>query len=194
MFSGTAETAGTALTRAGAKVGDDIYVSGTLGDAAYALAVLQGRAALDGTELARVRERLELPEPRVGLGERLRGVATAAIDISDGLIGDLGHVLAQSRVGATLDLGLIPRSPTLAALLERGNRDLGLACMLSGGDDYELCFTTPPSARELLAAIARDVGVPLARVGSVTAATSLVVRDEKGVPLHTLSPSFDHFA
>jgi len=185
--------AGTALTRAGAKAGDDIYVSGMLGDAALALAVLQGKAALGDADFANVRARLETPEPRVALGERLRGVASAAIDISDGLTGDLSHILDRSGVGAVIDLALIPRSRMLAALIEGGGGEPGLACLLAGGDDYELCFTAAASSRDALAAIARDVDVPLARIGSVTAAAGLVVRDERGAPLASLPRSFDHF-
>lgn len=186
--------AGTALGRAGANAGDDIYVSGTLGDAALALAVLQGRATQGKESLSHTRERLELPEPRVGLGQRLRGVATSAIDISDGLTGDLGHVLARSNVGATIELASIPRSPSLAEQIDRGDRELGLACLLAGGDDYELCFTAPPSARDVLAAIAPDVGVPLRRIGTVTEGAGLTVHDERGAPLPTLPQAFDHFA
>jgi thiamine-monophosphate kinase len=185
--------AGKALTRAGAKAGDDIYVSGTLGDAALALAVLQGKAKLGGVELAQARSRLETPEPRVALGEVLRGVATAAIDISDGLTGDLQHILDQSRVGAALDVALIPRSPMLARLIDGAGREVGLACLLAGGDDYELCFTAATPARDVISAIARDSGVPLARIGTVTGNPGLVVRDERGAPMAALPMSFDHF-
>jgi len=185
--------AGTALTRGGARVDDDIYVSGTLGDAALALAVLQGRATLAGTDFAAARARLETPEPRVALGERLRGTASAAIDISDGLTGDLAHILERSGVGAAIEMARIPRTPPLAALVEGNGRELGLACLLAGGDDYELCFTAAASARDAIATIAHDVGVPLARIGSVTARTGLVVRDERGAPLAPLPRSFDHF-
>ena len=185
--------AGTAITRAGAAPGDDIFVSGTLGDAALALAVLQRRATLGSADFARARSRLETPEPRVALGARLRGVATAAIDISDGLTGDLAHILERSCAGAVIDLASIPRSIPLAALIDGEERDLGLACLLAGGDDYELCFTAPPSSREAIAAIARDGDVPLARIGQVTAGTGLVVRDERGAPLAKLPRSFDHF-
>jgi thiamine-monophosphate kinase len=181
----------TALTRAGAVPGDDIYVSGALGDAALALAVLQGRATLGAADFAQARARLETPEPRVALGEFLRAVATAAIDISDGLTGDLQHILDQSRVGATLDVASIPCSPSLAKLIGGDGRGLGLACLLAGGDDYELCFTAAPSARERVAAI--DAGVPLARIGTVTGSPGLVVRDEHGVPMVALPVSFDHF-
>lgn len=184
---------GTALTRAQAKPGDDVYVSGTLGDAALALATLQGRARLEPSDLATARSRLETPEPRVALGERLRGVASAAIDLSDGLTGDLGHILDQSRAGATVEVALIPRSRPLAVLIDGDARNLGLACLLAGGDDYELCFTAAPKLREAISAIARDVGVPLARVGTVTEGEGLIVRDERGEPLPSLPRSFDHF-
>src|SRR4029079_5754713 len=100
--------AGCALLRSGARVGDDVYVSGLLGDAALALAALTGRAALDGDALAAARERLETPTPRIALGIALRGVATAALDVSDGLTGDLGHILEQSGVGARIDLAAVP--------------------------------------------------------------------------------------
>jgi thiamine-monophosphate kinase len=186
--------ADAALTRAGARPGDDIYVSGSLGDAALALAVLQGRAALGVADFALARARLETPEPRVALGERLRGVATAAIDISDGLTGDLRHILDPSGAGATIDVALIPRSAPLAALIDGAGRDLALACLLAGGDDYELCFMAAPASRDLVAGIARDLGVPLTRIGYVSSGSGLVVRDERGAPLATLPRSFDHFA
>jgi thiamine-monophosphate kinase len=186
--------AGTAITRAGAVVGDDVYVSGTLGDAALALAVLQRRATLGGAGFPEGRVRLEMPEPRVALGCRLRGVATAALDVSDGLTGDLKHILDASRVGATIDVARIPRAPALDALLGGAQRDVALACLLAGGDDYELCFTAPPSARAAMSDIARGAGVAVTRIGSVTALPGLVVRDEAGAPMSPLPRAFDHFA
>ncbi len=185
--------AGTALTRAGAKVGDEVHVSGELGDAALALAALQHRLTLDAEPMRRARARLETPEPRVELGQRLRGVATSAIDISDGLTGDLAHVLARSGVGATIELAAIPRSPATASLLAGPHRGAGLAILLAGGDDYELCFTAPPAARDALARISKDLGVPLTRIGTVTTGEELVVRDEDGERLTTLPRAFDHF-
>jgi thiamine-monophosphate kinase len=120
-------------------------------------------------------------------------VASAAIDVSDGLTGDLRHIVDRSGVGAAIDVALIPRSMQLATLIDGAGRDLGLACLLAGGDDYELCFMAAPSSREALAAIARDLDVPLTRIGRVTAGAGLVVRDERGMPLATLPRSFDHF-
>lgn len=184
---------GAAITRGGARAGDDILVSGRLGDAALALAALQGHVALDGEALAALRQRLEWPEPRVALGERLRGVASAGLDVSDGLTGDLGHVLAASRVGAIVELPLVPRAPALDALLGTALRPLALQCLLAGGDDYELCFTAPPSARPRLAALAQELGLPLTRIGSITAEPGLRIRDETGALLPDLPRAFDHF-
>ncbi len=185
---------GLALTRAGAKPGDDVYVSGALGDAALALAMLTGRAALDGDALAATRERLETPTPRIALGIALRGVATAALDVSDGLTGDLGHILEQSAVGATIDLAAVPRSQALDRLLAGAERSIALDCLLAGGDDYELCFTAPRDAAARVAAIAAEIGVALTRIGTITAAPGLTVRDERGAALPALPRAFDHFA
>jgi thiamine-monophosphate kinase len=185
--------AGTALTRAGARVGDDILVSGRLGDAALALAALDGRCALDAATLAALRARLEWPEPRVVLGQELRGVASAALDVSDGLTGDLSHILETSGVGAAIDLARIPCAPALALRLTTGERPLALDCLLAGGDDYELCFTAPPAARPRLGAIAGELSLPLTRIGAITAAPGLHVRDEHGVEMTGLPRAFDHF-
>jgi thiamine-monophosphate kinase len=186
--------AGAALRRDGAHPGDDIYVSGTLGDAALAVAVLDGRTAVDAGAVEAARMRLERPQPRVVLGVALRGVASAAIDVSDGLTGDLSHVLDRSKVGAAVDLAAVPCSPALAAKLAGAERALAQGCLLAGGDDYELMFTAPPSATRRIAAIAAQLSLPLARVGSITENAGLVVRDERGVPLPTLPRAYDHFA
>jgi thiamine-monophosphate kinase len=184
---------GSALTRGGARAGDDVLVSGRLGDAALALAALQGRVDLDAPTLAALRARLEWPEPRVALGQRLRGVASAALDVSDGLTGDLAHILDASGVGATLELARVPCAPSLAALVQGPQRALALACLLAGGDDYELCFTAPPSARPRLAALAVELDLPLTRVGTITAGSGLRVHDEAGRPLAEVPLAFDHF-
>jgi len=186
--------AGHALTRAGAKAGDDIYVSGTLGDAALAVAALTRRIALDADALGATRARLETPTPRIEVGASLRGVATAAIDVSDGLAGDLVHILERSGVGAAVDLAAVPRSATMARLLEGGQRPLALDCILAGGDDYELCFTAPREGAAGVAAIAAETGVPLVRIGTIDASPGLVVRDERGVALPAVPRGFDHFA
>jgi thiamine-monophosphate kinase len=185
--------AGTALRRDGARDGDDIYVSGTLGDAMLALATLQGRAALDVAGLAEARRRLETPTPRVALGNALRGVASAAIDVSDGLVGDLGHILARSGVGARVALADVPRSSLIDVRLHSAGRESALAWLLAGGDDYELCFTAPVARRDAVAAAARDAGVAVTRIGTITATPGLVVVDEHGETLAALPQAFDHF-
>jgi thiamine-monophosphate kinase len=184
---------GTALTRAGARPADDVYVSGTLGDAALALAGLERRTPMTAPTLAGLRGRLELPEPRVALGECLRGVASAAIDVSDGLTGDLQHILDASNVGADIAVAAIPRSTALDARLGGGERALALACLLAGGDDYELCFTADPAQRDALQGIAGRLGVALTRIGTITGEPGLRVRDEGGAPLPELPRAFDHF-
>ena len=185
--------AGTAITRGGARVGDDVYVSGTVGDAMLALAALQGRTELRANELAPLQRRLDWPEPRVDLGLALRGIASSALDISDGLTGDLAHILEASAVGATLDLPAIPRSASLASRVQGPERELGLACLLAGGDDYELCFTAPVAARAAVLGAAAAAGVGAARIGTITAEPGLRIRDEHGAPLAALPRAFDHF-
>jgi thiamine-monophosphate kinase len=185
---------GQALLRSGAGPGDDVYVSGTLGDAALAVAAMTGAAKLDRGVLAAARARLEAPTPRIALGIALRGVATAAIDVSDGLVGDLGHILERSQTGAAVELPSLPRSPALARMLEGPDRELALACVLAGGDDYELCFTAPPASAARVAGIAAQASLPLARIGTITRGHDLVVRDERGAPIAALPRAFDHFA
>jgi thiamine-monophosphate kinase len=173
--------AGVAMYRSAAKSGDDIWVSGELGGAAL---------ALRRPEIAEVARRLHEPEPRVELGERLRGLAHAAIDVSDGLTGDLGHVLERSQVGAVLDYQRIPRPAALRAI---GDRELERDCVLSGGDDYELVFTAAPRRREALEALSGELGLPLTRIGSIEGDdTKLVVRDADGEPM-PYRRSYDHF-
>ena len=185
---------GEAIRRGGARVGDDVWVSGTLGDAMLGLAALQGRVDATPDESRNLRERLERPMPRVALGQALRGVATAMIDVSDGLSGDLGHVLDASGVGATIDVASLPRSAPLERCLRGGASDLALACLLSGGDDYELCFTASPAQRVRVGDAARSANVAVSRIGTITADGGLVVRDANGQPMPALPRSFDHFA
>ena len=186
--------AGQALLRGGAKSGDSIWVSGRLGDAALALAHAQGHVAMSNEELAVCERALLMPSPRVALGERLRRMATAAIDISDGLTGDLGHVLRASAVGAEVELAAIPRGPAMNRLLASAQRELALRCLLAGGDDYELCFTVPQSREAILGDIARELGLALACIGRISEAAGIVVRDEFGRALAALPRGFDHFA
>ena len=185
--------AGTALTRHGASPGDDVYVSGRLGDAALALAVNAGRTDVDAEALLPLERKLNAPEPRVALGVALRGVASAALDLSDGLTGDLGHILTGSRVGATLDLAAIPCCQELRAKLVGSERDLALGCLLAGGDDYELCFTASPAMHARIDVIALALRLPLTRIGTITVDPAVVIRDEQGRPLPALPRAFDHF-
>ncbi|MEK8030408.1 thiamine-phosphate kinase [Ideonella sp. DXS29W] len=154
---------GLALLRSGAMPGDDVWVSGCLGDARLALEVFRGHAALPGEAFTAVREAMERPQPRVALGQALRGVATSAIDLSDGLLGDLAHIRRRSRVGATLWLETLPRSAALDAMPEALQRE----CLLAGGDDYELLFTAPPSAAEAVRAAGLASGTPVTRIGCI---------------------------
>jgi len=184
---------GQALLRSGAKAGDSICVSGRLGDAALGLAHLQGRVALRREEVAACEYALLRPAPRVALGEALRGLASAAIDISDGLTGDLAHVLHASHVGAQIDFATIPHGAAMKRLLASGEREVALGCLLAGGDDYELCFTVPPGRESELDAIARKLGLALTCIGTVRQTPGLAVRDENGRELATLPQGFDHF-
>jgi len=166
---------GKALRRDGARPGDEIWVSGALGGAAYAL-VRPRNAAAAG--------RLHTPAPRVALGLRLRGVATAAIDVSDGFAQDLGHILERSGAGADVHYERLPK-------FRIGDRRLERRCVLSGGDDYELIFTARPGAN--IAAIARALGLRLTRVGSIVRRRGLRILDAQGRPMQA-ARGFDHFA
>lgn len=181
--------AGQALLRSGARVDDDVWVSGTLGDARLALEVFRGTLSLSAAQFDEVRLRMEMPEPRVALGKALRGLATSAVDVSDGLAGDLGHVLQRSNVGATLRLADLPRSAVLGAMPE----DLQRLCLLTGGDDYELVFTAPPDARQRVLEAGRAAGTPVYRIGRIESAPGLRVVDGMGHPVQDLPRSFDHF-
>jgi thiamine-monophosphate kinase len=176
-----------ALRRDAAKVGDDIWVSGTLGDAALGLAHLQGKVILPEEACIYCLTALHQPTPRVALGLALRGVANSAIDISDGLLADLGHILERSKVGAEIDFSRLPISgaPVNPELLQH--------CVLSGGDDYELCFTAPASHHAEIIGIGAKLNLPLARIGSIVAGRDCVVRDAAGYPLNIKSVGYDHF-
>jgi len=187
--------AGTAVRRTGALSGDDVWVSGTIGDAMLALAAMQGRTAMVEAVLAPLRERLERPRPRVALGIALRGVASAMLDVSDGLTGDLGHILEASGVGAIVDVARIPCAEELRRRLVSGERDLALACVLAGGDDYELCFAARSAQRERVEAAGSEAGVAVTRIGTIVPREAgLTVRDEQGRALPALPRAFDHFA
>lgn len=191
-----------ALLRSGARPGDDLYVSGMPGQARLALDVLQGRHHVPADALAPLRARLEMPTPRVALGLALRGVASAAIDVSDGLLGDLGHILQASACGATVDtsnaINLIAygadTSRPEGQFLMQLPASQRLALVLAGGDDYELLFTAPPSARAAVQAAALASATPVHRIGGIEAAPGLRLIDAQGQPVSGRFASFDHFA
>ena len=180
---------GQALLRSGARAGDELWVSGTLGDARLALEAFRGTVALEREALLAVRERMERPGPRVALGLALRGVATSAIDVSDGLAGDLGHVLARSRVGATLNVDALPASPWLASMPLALQRE----CTLAGGDDYELLFTAPLSQRDAVLAAGERTRTAVTRIGRIDAEPGLRVADHDGRAIDARPTGFDHF-
>jgi thiamine-monophosphate kinase len=178
-----------ALRRDAARAGDDIWVSGTLGDARLALAGYRQEFDINSEALQLAAPRMHAPTPRVALGLALRGIAHAAIDISDGLAGDLGHILDRSHVGATLDVDALPPGPALQ------QRDLHLRrrFTLSGGDDYELCFTAPARQREAVLKAAQSAGTAVTRIGQIDAQAGLRLLDAAGEPLQDTPDSFDHF-
>lgn len=190
--------AGDAIKRSGAKVGDDIWVSGTLGDARLALGALRSEWPLDPSSLEAVLPRMHEPEPRIALGLQLRGVASSALDVSDGLLGDLHHILKASQVNAEVLIDQLPTSRTLA----EQTQDIRRQCAANGGDDYELCFTAPKNKRAETESLSTAL-VPLTRIGSITSASNgaeptLILRDANGNPLAAadsmqLRQSFDHF-
>lgn len=179
-----------ALRRDGAREGDDIWVSGTLGDAAAAVAHRREELALPDDAAARCRERLDWPLPRVALGRELLAMANAAIDISDGLLADLGHICERSGIGARVESASVPCSPHLRA--RRGEARVDRA-VLAGGDDYELCFTAAPSRAKEIDALASTLELPLTRIGSMVAGEAVTVVDAAGRPSQFEGGGFDHF-
>jgi thiamine-monophosphate kinase len=184
---------GLAVRRSGAKRGDDIWVSGQLGAAALGLRALRGSVHLDETTERSARLALEEPVPRVELGVALRELASAMLDLSDGLAGDLAHIARASEVAAHIDMERIPAFPGLA----RQSPETRLACVLSGGDDYELCFTAAPAKADAIQAAARRCDVAVTRVGRIDAGEGLCFEDGAGRP-YRFPPSFtphgfDHF-
>lgn len=182
---------GQALLRSGAQMGDDIYVSGTVGDARLALEVFRGKHSVPAEVFEAARQRMERPAPRVALGLALRGIATAAIDVSDGLLGDLSHVLRASAVGARIDL---PEAATLMATQGVLAPEQQLAYVLAGGDDYELVFTAPVSARASVMGAASQAQTRVTRIGQIEAAAGLRLVRGDGSFSDERYASFDHFA
>ena len=189
--------AGQALLRSGARAGDEIWVSGTLGDARLALEAMLGRVQLPAELLQQTRQRLEAPTPRVALGLALRGIASSALDVSDGLLGDLGHILELSSVGATVDSRCTTPLMAAAAYPQSDawqfDSKLQQQCTLAGGDDYELCFTAPAARHADVLAAGAASGTTVHRIGRIDAEPGLRVIDANGALLQNRWKSFDHF-
>jgi len=180
----------TALRRDAARAGDDIWVSGVLGEADIALRLLQGRLPMDTQLLAQTRRALEWPQVQWALGQALLGVAHAAIDVSDGLVQDLRHILTASACGAVLHEATLPIASSLHGLPETLRRE----AVLSGGDGYQLCFTAAAHQRATVLARAAAVGTPVTRIGSITAHAGLRIVARDGTDVAVLQGGFDHFA
>ncbi len=190
------ETGPHPLRRDAAQAGDDIWISGDLGGAALGLVHLQGELVLDSEEAKACLARLHRPEPRVALGLALAQLPPqfshiAAIDISDGLLADLGHILERSGVGADIELVRLPAHAAVAARLSEST--MARRCLLAGGDDYELCFTAPPMSAAAILAAGTTVGVALNRIGRITEQQGLRVAGADGLPLQIEERGFDHF-
>jgi len=182
--------AGAALRRGGAKAGNDIWVSGNVGDAALAVSHRYGRIVLDAADYHEAVMRLYEPSPRVALGQALRGLATAAIDISDGLLADLTHICRLSNVGATVDLNSVPVSAIGAKHI---NSDEGRNAILAGGDDYELCFTAHPNSRESIEDLTDVLGIPITRIGQIKRGKGVSLLTSDGKPVQIDGRGYDHF-
>jgi thiamine-monophosphate kinase len=187
---------GQALLRSGAKAGDDIYVSGLPGQARIALEAFRGNISLSESDFALTRARMERPTPRVALGQALRGIASSAIDVSDGLLGDLEHILKASSIGAEIDLyainSIAVRAISMPATGQFDSKYLR-EMVLAGGDDYELVFTAPPAQREAVQAAANVSHTPITRIGRTQSEPGLLLREADGRRVPNNLASFDHF-
>ena len=185
---------GDALLRQGAQVGDDIYISGSVGDARLALEVMRVQLSLSASDFESSRQRMEQPQPRIALGLALRGVANACIDVSDGLAGDLGHVLKASQVGAVLTTDWVQDSAAISVAMQSLPFARRLDMALASGDDYELLFTAAPEQAEAVQHAANEADVSVTCIGRITTGSGLQVLDLQGVPMSRRFASFDHFA
>lgn len=181
---------GKALRRSGAMPGDDVWISGQLGHAALALAYLQHRISLDPEELTVCLPALDTPIPRIELGQRLIDLAHSAIDISDGLLADLGHILECSHVAATIQLEKIACSWVMQKYL---SLSLAVDCLLAGGDDYELCFTAPVVKRAEIEQLSQELTIPLSRIGKISQGEGLFILDANGNAITHEKKGYDHF-
>lgn len=182
---------GQALRRDGAMPGDEIWVSGKLGDAALALAHMQGKVVLDETGFSATATALHRPVPRVALGIALRGMANSAIDISDGLLADLGHILERSKMAGEIEFDTLPVSAHLKPYLAHA---LGKQCAMAGGDDYELCFTAAAARHAEIEKLAARLDLPLSCIGKIVAGTGCTVHAANGGVMTIEETGYDHFA
>jgi thiamine-monophosphate kinase len=183
---------GKALLRSGAKPGDRVYLSGTIGDSAFGLKLAKGEPlTLSPSEKSSLLDRYRLPQPRLGLGRRLIGVASAAMDVSDGFAADLGHICQASRVGALVEAAKMPVSPALRSVLEVGQASL--VEVATGGDDYELLFTAPAAVELLLGRIATELALPLTAVGEIRREPGVIVLDQNGRAVELGPGGYRHF-
>jgi thiamine-monophosphate kinase len=182
---------GAALRRSGAKAGNDIWVSGHIGDAALAVAHRKDMIKLDPADVEDTMMHLYEPIPRVQLGQALRGLATAAIDVSDGLLADLGHICRLSGVGATVEYERIPMTEIVK---KHAATDAGRTAIVAGGDDYELCFTAPQNARESMEDLAKMLGYPLTRIGQVRRGKGVSLMGPDGKAMKVDGRGYDHFS
>jgi thiamine-monophosphate kinase len=183
-------TEGAVLRRAGARQGDTVFVSGTIGDAALGLQCLQGALNTEETRRAFLLGRYYRPEPRLALGQALLPLASAAIDISDGLLLDAARLAAASGVGILIERGKTPLSAAAAAIL--GNQPHSWETILGGGDDYELLFTAPDIATGNLAALAEKLAIAITPIGRVTGESGVRLAGEQGQPLNSLNPGWEY--
>ncbi|WP_295852054.1 thiamine-phosphate kinase [uncultured Xylophilus sp.] len=195
---------GQALLRSGARPGDDLWVSGTLGDARLALEVFRGTLSVPAPVFDAARLRMEMPNPRVALGQALRGIATSAVDVSDGLLGDLGHVRRASGVGMTVKaedairliaacVGGTGAEGTFPSEMRELPATRRLEFVLAGGDDYELAFTAPPERRSAVEAAGHAAGTAVTRIGRIDSEPGVRVVGADGTPVPGRFASFDHF-
>ena len=182
---------GRAMKRAGARIGDVVLVTGTIGDAVIGLRVLTGKAALDPANAKFVLDRYRLPQPRTSIGPYLAGLASAAIDVSDGLIADLGHICETSSVAATILADTVPLSPAGRAAIDAGQLTVSEA--VSGGDDYELLFCAPPETRDAISRLSATLDVAITEIGEITAGTGVELIDVNGEAVVIDRPGHTHF-
>lgn len=183
---------GKAISRGGAQIGDLIYVSGDLGDASAALRFLKNPSRkIERAVFTRLKQRLDRPQPRIALGMGLAGYASSMIDVSDGLAQDLGHILAQSELGADIEASRLPTSkPLLAAILDAPHR---WPLQLTGGDDYELCFTAAPRHQTQITQLAKRLKTQLTCIGQITKRRGLRIYDDGGKTIALKRTGYRHF-